>query len=257
MPEGKLRIVLLCTDGRSSRILFHGLSPHVDTAAIIIENPVSARQLIRRRISKLGLANTAGQVLFILFNKLLVRLSAKRIRQLIAAYGLDESPLPEEISISVDSVNSEQTIALLRELKPDAVVVNGTRIISRGVLDAVESPFLNTHMGITPKYRGVHGGYWALANNDRENCGVTVHLVDTGIDTGGVLYQDTITTEDSDDFNTYPIHQTAKAIPLMKAALDDLSEGALSVKSGILPSGLWHHPTLFAYLKSRLAGTAK
>ena len=41
------------------------------------------------------------------------------------------------------------------------------------------------HAGITPQYRGVHGGYWAVVNNDPEHCGVTIHFVDKGIDTGG------------------------------------------------------------------------
>ena len=104
-------------------------------------------------------------------------------------------------------------------------------------------------MGITPKYRGVHGGYWALAMEDGDNCGVTVHLVDQGVDTGGVLYQDTIRTDKNDNFNTYPIHQIAKAIPLMKAALDDVKENRISVRQGVLPSHLWYHPTILEYMK--------
>ncbi len=69
------------------------------------------------------------------------------------------------------------------------VLVVGTRIISRKVLVAVAAPFINYHDGITPKYRGIHGGYWASAQSDLANFGVTVHLVDPGIDTGEVLYQ--------------------------------------------------------------------
>jgi methionyl-tRNA formyltransferase len=41
---------------------------------------------------------------------------------------------------------------------------------------SINSKFVNIHVGITPKYRGVHGTYWALVNNDVENSGVTVHL---------------------------------------------------------------------------------
>src|SRR5438093_9923670 len=48
------------------------------------------------------------------------------------------------------------------------VVVNGTRIISEAVLTASDAVFINMHAGITPKYRGVHGGYWALYNGDGE-----------------------------------------------------------------------------------------
>jgi hypothetical protein len=257
MAEGKLRIVLLCTDSRYSRIMYHGLAPHADIAAIIVEKPVSLTRLVRRRMEKLGLTATVGQLFFIVCNKLLARFSAKRIRELISSYGLDDAPLPENLAIPVDTVNSPRTIALLRELAPDAVVVNGTRIISREVLDTIEAPFLNTHMGITPRYRGVHGGYWAIANGDRENCGVTVHLVDTGIDTGGVLYQDTIAVDRRDDFNTYPIHQIAKAIPLMKSALEDVRTHNLRTVPGVSPSRLWHHPTLFGYLRNRLLLAAK
>ncbi len=47
------------------------------------------------------------------------------------------------------------------------------------------------HAGITLRYRGVHGGYWALAEQHPEWVGTTVHLVDPGIDTGGILAQST------------------------------------------------------------------
>mgnify|MGYP003330073050 CR=1 FL=1 len=52
---------------------------------------------------------------------------------------------------------------------PDVIIVNGTSILSQSVLDSCNALFLNTHCGITPKYRGVHGAYWALVNNDNEN----------------------------------------------------------------------------------------
>jgi folate-dependent phosphoribosylglycinamide formyltransferase PurN len=54
---------------------------------------------------------------------------------------------------------------------------------------SINSKFVNIHVGITPKYRGVHGTYWALVNNDVENSGVTVHFVDEGIDTGNIINQ--------------------------------------------------------------------
>ncbi len=187
--------------------------------------------------------------MFILINKLQARTSEARIKKLVFDYGLNDTSLPENVIIKINSVNDEETIDLLKRFNPDAVVVNGTGIISKKVLSAIDAPFINTHMGITPKYRGVHGGYWALAMGDSDNCGVTIHLVDQGIDTGGVLYQDTIHIGKGDSFNTYPIHQLAKAIPLMKAALDDVREKRINVKQGVLPSHLWYHPTIMEYIK--------
>ena len=257
MQQNKPRIIMLCGPGRSSRIMFHGIVSHVNVECVVLENKVPAGRMIRRRIRKLGITTTVGQLLFMAVNKILSKRSESRIRQLMERYRLDDGPIPGRLVRKVDSVNSDGVVRLLKETRPDAVVVNGTRIISQKVLGSIETPFINTHMGITPRYRGVHGGYWALANADAENCGVTVHLVDPGIDTGGVLYQDTIHVEGPDDFNTYPLHQIAKAIPLMKAALDDVAHQRLEARPGVEPSGLWSHPTLCQYVTHRIRSGVK
>ena len=137
------------------------------------------------------------------------------------------------------------------------VVVNGTRIIKKEIIETIDAPFVNTHVGITPKYRGVHGGYWALTENDIEHCGVTVHLIDTGIDTGGILYQDVIEITDKDTFNTYPYLQTVAAIPLMKKAVNDIANKTYKTRKTDLPSRLWSHPTIMEYLKYRILHSVK
>lgn len=247
--ENKINVMMLSGGGQSSNIMFNGISSHANVMCVVIENKVSSKRLITRRIKNQGITKVIGQVLFIVANKLLARIASSRVQQLISDYGLKNDLPPENITELVESVNDEKTIELLKKYNPDAVVVNGTRIISKKVLSSIEVPVINTHMGITPKYRGVHGGYWALAMDDIDNCGVTVHLVDQGIDTGGILYQDTIKASKSDSFNTYPVHQIAKAIPLMKQALDDVKNNRVNVKTNTLPSKLWYHPTIFQYLK--------
>lgn len=239
---------MLCGNGQSSRIMYHGLVPYVDIECVILEKKPSGKIMIQRRMKKLGILKTTGQLLFLIINKLLAKTSQTRVKRLISDFGLNDKSFPNNIIRKVDSINNEETVSLLKRINPDAVVVNGTRIISKSVLSSVNAPFINTHMGITPRYRGVHGGYWALVNGDPDNCGVTVHLVDQGIDTGGVLYQDIIRADNCDNFNTYPIHQIAKAIPLMKAALNDVKEKRINVIQGVLPSHLWYHPTLFEYV---------
>lgn len=243
-----MRIVMLCGDGLSSRIMFNALKDSFDIEAVIIEEKIPSKIMISRRIKKLGLRKTIGQILFLLTNKVLYRLAKTRKVELIKKFSLNENIIPENIINRVDSVNSQEAINLIKKNDPDVIIVNGTRIISNEVLCSINVPFINTHMGITPKYRGVHGGYWALANGDSNNCGVTVHLVDKGIDTGGILYQDIIYPEKQDNFNTYPIHQIAKAIPLMKKALLDAKENQISIKQNNLPSYLWYHPTLLEYM---------
>ncbi|WP_077480483.1 formyl transferase [Rhodanobacter sp. C06] len=237
--------------------MYNALASEVEVLAVVVERKPSARGMIRYRVRQLGWFTVIGQLAFIAFNRLLARLQRRRSDELILRYGLQAALPPADITRRVDSVNSTAVRRLLKKLDPDAVVVNGTRIVSRKVIDCIRRPFLNTHAGITPRYRGVHGGYWALVHDDAEHCGVTVHLVDAGVDTGGVLYQQQIHVEDSDGFNTYPLHQLAAGIPLMKQALRDVVDGHLTSRDGVGPSRLWYHPTLGQYLRYRFSRLVK
>jgi methionyl-tRNA formyltransferase len=128
----------------------------------------------------------------------------------------------------------------------------GTRLIEEAARRAANAPFVNYHAGITPKYRGVHGAYWARATGDAANCGVTVHLLDSGIDTGAILYQARIVPERQDNFSTYPYLQLAAGLPLFARAGEDAASGKLAPIDVDLPSKLWSHPTLWSYLAAGL-----
>jgi folate-dependent phosphoribosylglycinamide formyltransferase PurN len=248
---------LLAGDGWSTRAMYHSLRDDFDIVAVILENKPSARKMLRHRVRKLGLMETAGQFAFILYSRLLARAAQPRIEALMGQHGLSDASIPEAAITRVESANDQRVAKQLRELAPQAVVVNGTRILSKKLLAAVHAPFINTHMGITPAYRGVHGGYWALASDDRARCGVTVHLVDEGVDTGGILYQARIEATNEDSFATYPVLQLAAAVPSMKAALVDAAEGRLAPRAGEGPSRQWYHPTLWGYWKTRLSRGVK
>ena len=172
---------------------------------MIVEGPVSRAQLLRLRLRRLGWLTVAGQLGFMALQRAQDRLSRRRIAEIKRQAGLDDR-LPAGVPvIHVASVNAPECMAHFAALNPAVVVVVGTRIIEAAVLRAVGVPFINYHAGITPKYRGVHGGYWALAQGDRDNCGVTVHLIDPGIDTGGVLYQARIAPARADKSRPIPI----------------------------------------------------
>jgi phosphoribosylglycinamide formyltransferase 1 len=226
----------------------HHLAQHYPLSALILERSPSPMQVARRRATHQGALKVSGQVLFVAFSRLLAVASKRRMAQIRERYDLC-AEVPEGLRvIEVNSVNDDHTVQLLRSLAPTVVVVNGTRIIAEKVLRSVDAPFINTHAGITPKYRGVHGGYWALARQDRQNAGVSVHLVDPGIDTGAVLYQARIDPSRADNFATYPLLQLAAGLPLLKAAIDDALNGRLRAARPDLPSELFYHPTLWGYL---------
>ncbi len=202
---------MLVGKGISTNILYHSLKSEYNIEAIIQENGVPTKEFLKKRIKKVGFWKVAGQVLFqISIAKILNVTSQKRKKEILENYELNSDPIPSEKVLHVDSVNNAKCISSLQKTNPEIVIVNGTRIISKKVLDSIPVKFINIHAGITPKYRNVHGAYWALVNNDQENCGVTVHEVDSGIDTGNIIYQKTIDVTRRDNFSTYPLLQFAE-----------------------------------------------
>jgi methionyl-tRNA formyltransferase len=252
------KIVLLAGKGFSTTVLYNMLDTLHGVDVVIIEKPVGKKKFIKNRIKKLGFTRVFGQILFqLIVVPLLNAISKRRTEKIQQQYQLNSNPIPVSKIKNVDSVNSEETRKLLEQLNPALVIVNGTRIISTKTLSAVPAKFINMHAGITPKYRGVHGAYWALVKGDKNNCGVTVHLVDQGIDTGAIVYQENIEISKEDNFITYPVLQLAQGLPLLAKAIKDIEEDNLQLIQGTRESHLWYHPTIWQYIYYRLARKVK
>lgn len=241
------RVILLTCEGESGCIAANFLVQHFPGLLTVIDSPVSRLGLLKRRAKRLGIGHVTGQLAFMTFQRLQRRASAQRIAAIKDEFRLDDRAISSEVADAGD-VNSRDCQALLEELKPPLVFVMGTRLICQETIAAAkDAPFINYHAGITPKYRGVHGAYWALAEGDAANCGATTHLIDAGIDTGAVLYQQRITPGSQDNFSTYPYLQLAAGLPLMVRAGIDALEGRLNPLRIDLPSKLWSHPTFAEY----------
>jgi methionyl-tRNA formyltransferase len=245
-----MKIMLLCGGDINSQIVYSYLKQNYDLAGVVQDIKVERKKIFKRRIKSIGLFKTLSQLFFIkLIIPILKLESKKRIEEILSSIKLKKIN-PLEIPYKLSSVNSSRTVGFINEVSPDVIVVNGTRIISKKILDLIDCPIINIHVGITPKYRGVHGGYWALSNEDIENCGVTVHLVDSGIDTGGILCQKRIEIQGNDNFITYPILQTIKGLECLDSVLKNNKYEVL--KTYKISSKLYYHPTIFTYLKKRI-----
>lgn len=242
-------IVILAGESRWTWAVVNALRSHFGDLAVILETQQPVGRFWRRRVGRLGLGTVAGQIAFGLFAKLLRPRYRRQENAILAREKLDVTPRHTGI-VPVSSINDNRTIELLQELKPQVVVVSQTRILSRRVLECIPAVFLNVHTGITPAYRGLHGAYWALANGDAGNCGVTVHIVDPGVDTGPVVTQARINPAPADSYFTYHWLQLAAALSLLIRAVADALAGQLvtSEPAGAVTSRQYYHPTLWGYL---------
>ena len=250
------KIVILASPSESTWIVYRKLCEHFSNIELVVEKSVSTQALIKNRIRKLGWLTVAGQLVFQLgIVPLLRRFGKIRSEEIKRSHNL-QSDSAAHLATHVPSVNSPEARKVLQDLDPCLIIVNGTRIIGARTLGCVPCPFINMHAGITPKYRGVHGGYWALFNDDRQNAGTTIHFVDKGIDTGDVIAQERFESSVADNFTTYPWLQLAVGVPALIRVTKSLLEKENCPPVGVSDrtSKLYYHPTFWTYVKGRLAG---
>ena len=77
---------------------------------------------------------------------------------------------------------------LLRQVAPDAVLNQSELLLKAEVLSIPRLGFINRHASLLPRFRGRLAGFWSHAAEPPEY-GVTIHRVDVGLDTGGILLQ--------------------------------------------------------------------
>jgi folate-dependent phosphoribosylglycinamide formyltransferase PurN len=87
--------------------------------------------------------------------------------------------------VRVRSLNSDDAVARVRALDPDLAIHAGAGILRAPLLAIPHLGTLNAHMGILPRFRGMNVTEWARFTGAPVGC--TVHLIDSGIDTGDVL----------------------------------------------------------------------
>ena len=84
----------------------------------------------------------------------------------------------------------------------DVIVSAGyLRVLGAPVTEQWRSRWLNVHPALLPSFPGMHGVADALAHGAKVT-GVTVHLVDDGVDTGPIVLQEAVAIRDDDDWES-------------------------------------------------------
>ncbi len=79
----------------------------------------------------------------------------------------------------------------IRSLKPDLQIVVAFRMLPEAVWSLPPQGTMNLHGSLLPKYRGAAPINWAVINGEKET-GVTTFLLKHEIDTGDLLFQESI-----------------------------------------------------------------
>lgn len=87
-------------------------------------------------------------------------------------------------------MRDQEVIDYLRDLSPDLIVVAAFgQILPREILEIPKMGCINVHPSLLPKYRGAAPINWTIIRGEVKT-GVTITLMDEGLDTGDILSQE-------------------------------------------------------------------
>lgn len=87
----------------------------------------------------------------------------------------------------VPALNAPRALEALQNARADLVVYAGGGILRKAFIETPRLGVLNAHGGPLPAFRGMNAAEWALFYGQRP--AVAIHFIDTGVDTGPVLFQ--------------------------------------------------------------------
>ncbi|MBX3568586.1 MAG: formyl transferase [Rhizobiaceae bacterium] len=241
-------VVVVTEGGAHVWGLVNALGERFGQPTVILERPESKKALLRGRARRQGWPSALGQLATMVLIRTSKLLGLRNQAALAQRTGFDATPPPESAVIRIGSADSGELVEAIDRAGARVVLLAGCRLVRRDTLSRITCPVLNYHAGIAPKYRGMNGGYWALATGDAANFGTTVHLVDAGVDTGPVLHQARGKPAPGDTIATYALTQAAFSRDICVRAVGDALEGRLKPVETGLPSRQWYHPTIWFYL---------
>jgi len=123
---------------------------------------------------------------------------------------------------TLSSANAPDFAGRLRELGVDLLLHQSPEILRGDVLRAPKVGVLNRHLSLLPAYRGSWPVFWQFAHGE-SRLGVSIHLVDEGIDTGPVVAQAAIDRQPDDTIASAHERLFARAAALTTDAIARLA----------------------------------
>jgi len=152
------------------------------------------------------------------------------------ASGLEHAELfgiPTFVVSPTNFASREEWAGMLLEnvnyFKPDLTVLAGfMRVLPANFVSALSPKLINTHPSLLPLFPGAHGVRDALAAGASET-GVTIHIVDEGVDTGPHLAQERLAV--LADETEHELHERIKVIErkLLVNVVKDIAEGRIQL----------------------------
>lgn len=126
-----------------------------------------------------------------------------------------------------EKIKGDEFVQELSELKPEVIIVAAYgKILPKGILDLPKFGCVNVHASLLPKWRGASPIQSAILNGDASS-GVTIMLMDEGVDTGKILAQSEVEIDKEDTAESLSQKLSLSGAELLAATLPDYLNGSI------------------------------
>jgi folate-dependent phosphoribosylglycinamide formyltransferase PurN len=144
----------------------------------------------------------------------------RSVREVARTYGFPVATCSDQ--------NSPRAIAQLEQWSPDLAIFTGGDILRDEVLKVPRLGILNAHLALLPEIRGMSSPEWSLLCG--VPLGITIHFMDSGLDTGPILLRREFAGADGcDSLADLRNKMIAEGIELIAEAVAGLDRGTIPV----------------------------
>jgi methionyl-tRNA formyltransferase len=143
----------------------------------------------------------------------------RELRDVARAYGF---PV-----VTCGDQNSSGALSQMKKWSPDLAIFSGGNILREQILKIPRVGVLNSHLALLPEIRGMSSPEWSLLSG--VPIGITIHRMDSGLDTGPILLRREFTAAgECESLTDLRNRMIAEGIELSAEAVSGLDRGTLS-----------------------------
>jgi methionyl-tRNA formyltransferase len=126
-----------------------------------------------------------------------------------------------------ERVKNQDFVDSLKSLSPDLVVVSAYgQILPKTIIEIPKMGCINVHPSLLPKYRGAAPMNWTLIRGETQT-GVTIMLMDEGMDTGDILTQEETAIGPEETFGELHDRLAVKGAKLLLKTIEMIISGTV------------------------------
>jgi methionyl-tRNA formyltransferase len=126
-----------------------------------------------------------------------------------------------------ERVKNQEFVDSLKYLSPDLVVVSAYgQILPKMIIEIPKMGCINVHPSLLPKYRGAAPMNWTLIKGETQT-GVTIMLMDEGMDTGDILTQEETAIGPEETFGELHDRLAVKGAELLLKTIEMIESGTV------------------------------